>query len=176
MNKIMKKIFLPFLAFFLFYAANTLAANINYIDFTKVLNASKAGAKAQENLKKKFTSESNKFLKQEKDIKKEETEIISQKKLLSQEEYKKKVNSLRGKVSKLQKSKQESFNKIRKERNNAKVELLKNLNPILKKYMEDNNVQLIVEKQSIVLGDADLEITDKIIIILNKELSSLKTN
>ena len=46
----------------------------------------------------------------------------------------------------------------------------------MKKYMETNNIRLIVDKKSLVLGDATLEITDQIINILNKEFPSLKIN
>ena len=42
--------------------------------------------------------------------------------------------------------------------------------------MEDNKIRVIVAKQSVVLGDKTLEITDQIIAILNKELPSLKVN
>ena len=42
--------------------------------------------------------------------------------------------------------------------------------------MEENKIRLILNKQSIILGDTSLEITDKIIAILNKELPSLKLN
>ena len=34
--------------------------------------------------------------------------------------------------------------------------------------MEDNKIRVIVAKQSVVLGDKTLEITDQIIAILNK--------
>jgi Skp family chaperone for outer membrane proteins len=42
--------------------------------------------------------------------------------------------------------------------------------------MEDNNIGLVLDKKSVILGDVKLEITDQIIAILNKELPSLKTN
>ena len=42
--------------------------------------------------------------------------------------------------------------------------------------MEDNNIQIVLNKKAVILGDTNLEITDKIISILNKELPSLKTN
>jgi Skp family chaperone for outer membrane proteins len=42
--------------------------------------------------------------------------------------------------------------------------------------MEENEIKIVLDKQSIVLGDKNLEITDKIILILNKELPSLKIN
>jgi Skp family chaperone for outer membrane proteins len=163
-----------FTTLFLFYFSNSFADNSYFIDFSKVLNNSNAGAKAQSDLKKKFTSESNKFGKQEADLKKTETEIISQKKTLTKEEYQKKVESLRVKVANLQKNKQDSFKNLANSRNVAKQALLKSVTPIIKKYMEDNNIRMIVDKKSVILGDSTLEITDKIIVILNKELISLK--
>ena len=42
--------------------------------------------------------------------------------------------------------------------------------------MEGNNIQIVLDKKAVILGDTNLEITDKIISILNKELPSLKTN
>ena len=169
----MKKLIL-FTTLFLFYSSNSFADTSYFIDFSKVLNNSNAGAKAQSDLKKKFTSESNKFGKQEADLKKTETEIISQKKTLTKEEYQKKVESLRVKVANLQKNKQDSFKNLANSRNVAKQALLKSVTPIIKKYMEDNNIRMIVDKKSVILGDSTLEITDKIIVILNKELISLK--
>ena len=45
--------------------------------------------------------------------------------------------------------------------------------PIIKKYMEDNKVRMVIDKKFVVLGDSSLEITDQIINILNKSLTSL---
>ena len=42
--------------------------------------------------------------------------------------------------------------------------------------MEDNKIRIIFNKQGVIMGDATLEITDQIILILNKELTSLKIN
>ena len=141
-----------------------------------MLNNSKPGAAAQKKLKDKFKKESEKFDKMAEDVRKEESDIISQKKALSKEEYEKKVKALREKVANLQKNKQSSFNSIAKSRNTAKQELLKAVNPIVKKYMEENNIRIVLDKKSVVMGDTTLEITDKIILILNKELPSLKIN
>ena len=112
----------------------------------------------------------------DKNIRKEESQIISQKNILSPEEYKKKVGALRKKVSESQKKKQESFSSIAKSRNDSKKILIDALNPILKKYMEDNNIKLILDKKNVIMGDKNLEITDQIISILNKEVLSLKIN
>ena len=171
----MKKLFLITL-FFLIYSFSTFADNSHFIDFTKVLNTSKSGAAAQKKLQTKFESETKKFKKLEGDIRKEEAEIISQKKTLSTEEYQKKISLLREKVGNLQKNKQTSFNNIAKSRSKARQALLEAINPIIKKYMADNNIRLILDKKNIIMGDETLEITNKIIETLNKKLPSLKIN
>jgi len=172
MKTTLKKLIL-FTTLFLFYFSNSFADNSYFIDFSKVLNKSKVGIQAQSNLKKKFESESNKFKKQETDLKKEESEIISQKKTITKEEYKKKVETLRKKVTDHQSNKQKSFNNIAKSRREAKNKLINAVKPIIKKYMEDNKVRMVIDKKFVVLGDSSLEITDQIINILNKSLTSL---
>ena len=160
----------------LFYFSSSFADTSYFIDFNKVLNNSKAGGEAQKKLKKKFEDETSKFKKVEADIRKEETKIISQKKSITNEEYKEKVGELRQKVADLQKNKKASFVKITKARNDARITLLKSVNPIIKKYMQENKIRLVIDKKSVLVGDNDLEITDQIIGILNKEVSSIKIN
>ena len=175
MRFIFKKIVIIFLSL-IFYSNFALADNTYFIDFTRVLNESKAGSEAQKKLKDKFESESKKYKLEEEKIRKEESDLISQKKVLSNEDYQKKINDLRSKVALIQKSQQESLNSIAASRNNARQTLLKSVNPIIKKYMEENKIRIVLDKQSIILGDTTLEITDKIIDILNKEVTSIKVD
>ena len=103
------KFFLLLVTLTLFSLSNLFAENPYFIDFTKVLNNSKAGASAQESLQKKFSSESAKYKKQTEDIKKSEKEIISQKKMITKEEYQKKIQELRKKISTLQENKKKNL-------------------------------------------------------------------
>ena len=168
----MKKIFLT-IALFAILQGNVFADISYFIDFDKVLNFSKAGKSAQDSLKKKFNNATKKFKDQEDLIRKEEAKIISQKKIITAEDYQKQVELLRKKVTKFQKEKQASLNSVAKLRNDSKQALLKAVNPIIKKYMEEKNIRLIIDKKIVVLGDTTLDITDQIIDILNKELPSL---
>jgi len=170
----MKKLFLTILL--LLFSPNSFAGETYFLDFDKILNSSKAGSAAQGNLKLQFKNQTKKFKDLESSLRNEENEIISQNKLLSADEYKKKVTSLREKVADLRKKKQDSLIKIAKSRNKAKADLLKALNPIIQKYMEDNKIRLVIDKKSVLLGDVNLDITEQIITVLNKEVSSIKVN
>ena len=73
----------------------------------------------------------------------------------------------------MQKKKQQTFTNISKTRSEAKQKLLKAVKPIMKKYMEENKIKIVLDKGAVLLGDSTLEITSQIIDILNKELKSL---
>ena len=59
------------------------ATVIYFIDMKKILNTSKAGKGAQDYLKNKLKEETSKFDKKQETLKKEESELIGQKKLIS---------------------------------------------------------------------------------------------
>ena len=40
--------------------------------------------------------------------------------------------------------------------------------------MKDNKIRLVLDKKNIIIGDSSLDLTDKIIELLNKEIKSLK--
>ena len=152
------------------------ADNPFFVDFKYILNESKAGKKAQNSLKTKLENGLNRLKEQEKNIQEEEKKIIQQKKLITADEYKKKINGLRNKVSTLQKDRNKLLEDVSKQRTKARNELLKNLNPILKDYMKEKNIRIVLDKKSILLADENLNITDDIMKILNQKLNSIKLN
>ena len=153
-----------------------LFAEIRYVDFKYVLNESKAGKEAQIYLKKKLDNGIKNLKAKEKSIQEEEKKIIQQKKVISAEEYKKQVKALREKVSSLQTQRNNLLDTVAKQRSKARAELLKTLNPIIKNYMKENTVRLVLEKKSILLADENLNITEEITGLLNKKLKSIKLN
>ena len=62
------------------------------------------------------------------------------------------------------------------QRTKARNELLKNLNPILKDYMKDKKIRIVLDKKSILLADENLNITNDILKILNQKLKSINLN
>ena len=147
-----------------------------YLDFKLVLNESTAGSKAQNFLKKKYEDGVKKLNSQEKKIQEEEKKTIQQKKLISENEYKKKILELRTKVSNLQKERKKLLEEIGKQRAFAKQELLKNLNPLLKEYMIEKKIRLVLDKKDLILADENLDITKDVMERLNKKLKSIKFN
>ena len=144
-----------------------------FIDMTKILNQSKAGKEAQDFLKKKIITGDKKFREEGKLLKKEEIDLIAKKKTLPTDEYKKILNQLREKNVKFQRKRASFTKEISTQRTEARARLLKALDPIITKYMSENNVQVIIYRKYIVMAQSKLDLTDKILEIFNKELKSL---
>ena len=170
----MKYLKIFFLTLFLFNIYNySFSAELYFIDMKKILNQSKAGKSAQEYLKKKLSEETKKFDKEQASLKKEETELIGKKKLISAEEYKKNLTALRKKNIAHQKSRQLAANEIFKKKEKARSELNKALKPILEKYMSENNISVVIDKKNIVVAKTEIDLTDKILKLLDKDLKSI---
>ena len=169
------KIFI-FLTLFNTYQNNLIAEVPHYIDFKFILNQSISGKKAQLDLKQKLENGIKKIQEKEKSLQNEEKKIIQQKKIISPEEYKKKVEELRNKVSSLQKERNQLLNNTAVKRSKARNVLLKNLNPIIKNYMQEKNIRMVIDKKNLLLADENLDITKDIMELLNKKLKSIKIN
>lgn len=167
------------LFFVLFSLANfnlALAEVPYFVDFKKILNESDAGKKAQNTLKKKLENGIKNIKNKENQILEEEKKIIDQKKVLSNDDYKKKVSDLRKKVSSLRNERSTLMKQVADQKANARKVLLKNLNPILKEYMIEKKIRVILDKKNILLADDSLEITSEIMKRLNSKLKSIKLN
>ena len=152
--------------------ANT-EERIAYIDLKYILNNSKAGKGAQDFLKETFTKNQKIFTDEENKLKEEEKDLLTKKNIITKEEYQKKTDELRKKVIDYQSKRRISLDKITKQRAEARAELLKKLDPILKKYVNDNNISIIIDKKNVIMGSADFDLTNIIIEKLNKELPTL---
>ena len=170
------KIFFLISIFFFPIEKKLFASDIYFVDYSKVMNESTAGKKAQNLLKNLLNNSNKKFNETAKKLKDEEKKIISQKNALSKDEYKKKADALRKKVFELNKEREKSIREVAKKRKKAGDEMLKNLNPILGKYMRENNIAVVIDKKNVLMGDKKFEITSQIIEILNKEFKSINLN
>ena len=170
------KYFVKFIVvtFFLLICTHTFAEQkIVVLDLTYVLNGSKAGKDAQEFLKKTFEVNVKKFIDMEKILKKEESDLLEKKNILSKEEYGKKMSTLRKKNIDYQTQRRTAIDKITTLRAKSRETLLKELKPILESYIKENNVSLVVDKRFILGGGTENDITKTIVEKLNKDFPTL---
>ena len=157
-----------FITFF-FFNFNLLKADelISYVDMDLLMNSSEAGKSISSQLTaihKKTTSELKEI---EEKLKKEETDLIKQKNVISNEEFEKKLSLLRNKASDYQNQRKKSNVSINEKRMNATSKLVNLIQPILAEYANNNSISIIFQKKSIVIGKTELDITEDVLKILN---------
>jgi len=160
-----------------FYTNLSKADNlIVYINMDKVMNETIAGVYINNKLEKEHKANIEQFKKIEDELNKQETAIITQKNILSKEEYAEKIALLRTRVNDYKKSRKEKINLLSKNRVDAANKLLEAINPILSNYSKEKGISIILQRKNIVLGKTDLDITDAIIEIANSEIKDFNLN
>ena len=170
----MKKVVIIF--FIYFFQINFVIANtsIAFIDMDKVLSLSKPGSSIMSQLNSLSSQNSKKFESEAKKIKEQETKLISQKKILSEVDFQSNINKLKLEIKNYNDNRDKINNDFNKLRIDSTNKLLKLINPILVSYSNDKSISLILKKRDLVIGKTELDITDEIILIINKDINQFK--
>jgi len=150
--------------------------SIVYLDMEKAMNKSIVGKSLSSQINKIHKANLKEFKINEEDLKKEEILILSQKNILSEEDYKNKVNLFKEKLNSYKKKRQEKIDLVTKKRMDATAKLLKEINPILSDYSKENDISIILRKQDIVLARTDLDITKQIIEAIDLKIKKIDLN
>ena len=169
----MKKIIFIFI-FFLFTLPVYSSEKIVYLDVEKIMQESIAGKAVSAKIKKKRETKISNLKKKEKEIIEKEKKLISQKNVLNEEEFKKKIQDLRGDIAKYQKDRNKASNDITQTRIKASTALIKKLTPILEAYSKENSIKMIIQKKHIVMGSNEYDITKDILNLVNQKIKNIK--
>ena len=169
-----------FLIINLFIVFSTLSyaeeQKIVYLNVDKIMQQSIAGKSIKKQLENLYNKNLEKFKKNDEILKNKEKKLIAQKNILSQEDFQKELSSLRKEIINFQKEQVKARDDINKLRIGATNKLISQLSPILQEYAKKNSVSLILQKKNIVMGKKEIEITDEILEITNKEIKNIKIN
>ena len=164
----------------LFYNNISFAENkIVYLDVQFVIDNSELGKFYKKKIKKIKDKNKTELKKDETIIKKKENEIKNQKNILSKEEINNRVKDLNELLKKYQIKISDNNKIILEEKRKYSSKILKTLNPIVASYVNKNNITLVIDKKNVLIGVKSLDITDKIMQILNaqtKEQNLLNEN
>ena len=140
----------------------------------KVMSTSKPGVSILKQLTD-LKNKNSKFLQEEeKKFKEKEAKLISQKNILSETDFKNKVDKLKSEITSYNKNRNkmiEDFNKLKVDNTNN---LLRLINPILIDFSNDKEISIILQKKDLVVAKTELDITDEIIKIINTEVKEFK--
>ena len=147
---------------------------IVYVDMDYLLNKSLVGINVYKKLSENQKSKVSELKKIENDLKKNESEIIQQKNIITKEEFEKKIIKLREKASKYQNTRKETNINLSKKRAQGTADLVLIIQNILSEYSIKEDIAIIFQKKNIVIGKSNLEITSDILNILNDKHKTMK--
>ena len=143
---------------------------IAFIDLDLVLKKSKIGQSYLVKINKKNEENIKNLKTKEQKLKKMEDDIKKKQNILSKEELDKEIFSLQEKIKKFRSDKDEivlEFNNMKKENLN---DFFNQINPIIQNFMDENSIDILIERKNIFIGKKNSDITDTIIKKIDNKL------
>ena len=101
-------------------------------------------------------------------------QILSQKNVLSVEEYNKKVSDLDEKVNKINSIISSKRKELKIFQDKIENVFTKNLNIMIEEFSNENSIDIILKKEDLLMAKKDLDITQTIFELFNKRISKIK--
>ena len=167
----MKKFFI----FIFFWNINLSYANENifYIDINYILENSIVGKSINTQIKKIQNKENENFKIEEKKLIEKEKKLISQKNILDEKQFKIELDKHKKNLSDYRNQKKTFIDNLNKKTDYLKI-VLNSLNPIISKYVEENEISLVLQKKNIIVAKKELDITIKILELLDNKLKKIE--
>ena len=166
------KILLIFLIFF-FYSTG-IKANTAFINLEFLINTSKVGIYINDEINKIIKVQSVDFEKKEKDLKKNESELLSKKNITEKDQYEKELIKFKNNIFNYNNYKKKLIRSTQEKKINSINKLMKIIQPLLTKYIDKNNITVLLDKKNILIGNNELDITPDIIILLNEKVKKME--
>ena len=161
--------------FFIFFSKPSIPQENKtvYLDLNMIMANSNAGKSINSQLETNHKKNIANFQKLEEALKNEEAKIISQKTVISKEDFEKKIMNLRDKANKYRKERNDSINNLNNQRLDATQKMITLIRPILSEYSDNNSISLIIQKRNIIIGKTSLDITDDILKIVDEKIEKI---
>ena len=144
------------------------AEKIVYLDIDQVLNKTNVGKKIIKNLDSLRKNNLQNIKKQRDDLKKKRDKLQKQKNILSEEEFKVQAISLENEFRQFNEYNKKVSIEFDKKKQIELDEFMKFIQPIIEKYIKEKSITIVLNKKNIFIASKDYDITDEIIIIVDK--------
>ncbi len=163
-----KKIcYLAFISFFLVINVAQANSNIVYVDIDFLIKNSNIGKASLDKLETINKKNIKKLTDREVELKKNESDLKNKQNIISTDQFNEEVNLLKEKI-KLYNSEKDKmvndFNKIKVEEINI---LMNKFNSVIQAYMNQNSIDVVLDKKNIFIGKVSSDITKIILQEIN---------
>ena len=166
--------FFKLIFFFVFLGISDANEKIRYININHIINNSEAGITLNNMIEKQDNKIKSEFKNLAKKLEDQKNKILSQKNILKKEEFDKMVKNYDKEVKEfndLRRKKNDNFNDFRVR---SKKKILDLLNPIIINFLKKESIQILLQKEKIIFGDENLDITKQVLEIFNSKHKKIK--
>ena len=164
-----KKIFVLFF-FYVFFLTNSFAAqNVAYIDMDFVIKNSNLGKSVLKKIKNLDESNIKELKSYDIEIKKLKSDFKAKENLLSEEVLNNEIEKLNDKISSFIVKKDNMIKELGEYKKNELNEFYKKINPILEIYMSENNLDIILDIKTVVIGKSNFNASEGLVEAINKK-------
>lgn len=147
---------------------------IAVVDVERILNDSAAGKSIQSQLKQRRETFQKEFKAKEDQLMQSEKTLVGSKSELSAEEFAKKRQEFEKKLLETRNLFQKRRNSLDKGLGSALSNLRKNVIAVTAEVAEEEKYQVVVTRDSVVIVEKSMDITEKVLSRLNKKVSNIK--
>ena len=166
------KFFYFFLLIFIFLfniSFSTASDKIAFVDLNYILSESNEGKKILAQLEIDNKKNLEFFRIEEEKLKKENQNIEKLKNILSKEEFNNKINIFKNKVNTYNSKKTDKIKLFEETKNSELNIFFTKLNEIMNNFMQENSIQIILDKKNIVMANNKNDISKDILKLINKK-------
>ena len=163
-----KYIILSIILSFFFFNFSYAEEKIAFIDLNYVYSNSKVGKKIIKEIENKKNNLNKDFKEFQIKLNKEKDNLIKQKNVLAENEYKNKLVELENNLKKYNEIISKKNKELIEYQNKSKNEFKNTLISTLAEYAKENSISLILNKEQVLIGIKSLDVTKEILDLVNK--------
>ena len=167
---IKKKFFFIIIFFISSSFSLVFANNIAYIDLDNLLKNTNLGKEIIDKLDSQKKDQLNKIIDKEKQIKNIENDLNTKKNILSENEIKFEINKLKKEINEFKIYKINLEEEYETTKNNEIMNFFSIINPYIENYLAENSIDILLNNNSVIMSKDEMDITKKIINIINNEV------
>jgi len=151
------------------YASQT----VRFVDLDYIFYSSNAGKEITKLINEKSNNLASVYKTNQNKIENFKNKLITQKNVLSNDEYNKQVKSTEKEIINFNNEMNKMNEDLKLLQEKSKKKFLEQINLILSSYAKSNSIDIILNSNSIILGQNILDITDEILVEFDKNVETL---
>ena len=161
------KVCIYLILFLNFFNISNAEQNVKFINIDLLVNKTKIGNQMLTKISKLDKENIEKLKSFEKQIKKKQEEIKLKKNVISEIEFEKEVTNLNNKILDFNNQKKTMVEELTNIKNKELNLFFENIKPVVQNYMNENSIDMIINRKNIFMGNNKSDITNDLIEKIN---------